>query len=58
MYRLIVKLVVILYFGSIAISTCNAKNVVVTSPDGSVMVTVGVNNQRPYYSVVMEPSVG
>ena len=52
MYRLIVKLVVILYFGSIAASTCNAKNVVVTSPDGSVMVTVGVNNQRPYYSVV------
>ena len=52
MFRLIVKLVVILYFGSIAISTCNAKNVVVTSPDGSVMVTVGVNNQRPYYSVV------
>ena len=52
MFRLIVKLVVILYFGSIAASTCNAKNVVVTSPDGSVMVTVGVNNQRPYYSVV------
>ena len=52
MFRLIVKLVVILYFGSIAASTCNAKNVVVTSPDGSVMVTIGVNHQRPYYSVV------
>ena len=51
MHHLIVKLVVILYFGSIAVNVCNAKDVTVTSPDGSVMVTVGTPSHRPCYTV-------
>jgi alpha-glucosidase len=30
---------------------CNAKNEMVTSPDGAVMVTVGVKDHRPFYTV-------
>ena len=36
---------------SSGVSVCNAKNVVVTSPDGAVMVTVGVKNHHPFYTV-------
>jgi alpha-glucosidase len=51
MRYLIVKLVVILFFGSITVSVCNAKDVSVTSPDGAVTVTVGTLSYRPYYTV-------
>ena len=48
---LIVKLVVILFLGSITVSVCNAKDVSVTSPDGAVTVTIGAQSHRPYYTV-------
>ena len=51
MHHLILKLVVILYFGSMTASLCHAKDVSVTSPDGSVTVTVGTLSYRPYYTV-------
>ena len=46
----VMKLIVIsvLCFGA---SVCNAKNVVVSSPDGGVTVTVGVKAKKPFYAV-------
>lgn len=36
---------------SSGVNTCNAKNAVVSSPDGAVTVTVGVKAHRPFYMV-------
>ena len=47
---LIVRIVVLV--GLVVTSVmANAKNVKVSSPDGSVMVSVGVKNHSPYYTV-------
>ena len=47
---LIVRIVVLV--GLVVTSVmANAKNVKVSSPDGSVMVSVGVKNHNPYYTV-------
>ena len=52
MNKLVVSLVILVSnFVSSGVSVCNAKNVVVTSPDGAVTVTVGVKNHHPFYMV-------
>ena len=52
MKKLVVSLVILVSnFVSSGVSVCNAKNVVVTSPDGAVTVTVGVKGQHPFYMV-------
>ena len=49
-----VRFVILVGFVVNGVTTGNAGNVKVTSPDGSVMVTVGVKNQRPFYKVDYE----
>ena len=52
MNKLVVSLVILVSsFVSSGVFVCNAKNVVVTSPDGAVTVTVGVKDQHPFYMV-------
>jgi len=52
MNKLVVSLVILVgNFVSSGVFVCNAKNVVVTSPDGAVTVTVGVKDQHPFYMV-------
>ena len=52
MKKLVVSLVILVSsFVSSGVFVCNAKNVVVTSPDGAVTVTVGVKDQHPFYMV-------
>ena len=49
---MVVSLVILVSsFVSSGVFVCNAKNVVVTSPDGAVTVTVGVKDQHPFYMV-------
>ena len=45
------SVVSILVFLGCLFTTVNAKDVVVTSPDGAVKVTVGVKAKQPYYTV-------
>ena len=49
-----VRFVILVGFVMNGVTAGNAGNVKVTSPDGSVMVTVGVKNQRPFYKVDYE----
>ena len=52
MNKLVVSLVILVgNFVSSGVFVCNAKNVVVTSPDGAVTVTVGVKDQHAFYMV-------
>ena len=52
MNKLVVSLVILVgNFVSSGGFVCNAKNVVVTSPDGAVTVTVGVKDQHAFYMV-------
>ena len=52
MNKLVISLVILVSsFVSSGVFVCNAKNVVVTSPDGAVTVTVGVKDQHPFYMV-------
>ena len=39
------------------ITECHAKSTVVTSPDGAVTVTVGVEGHKPYYMVSYQDRV-
>ena len=51
MKKLIVSLVILVSNWCLGVMDCNAKNEMVTSPDGAVMVTVGVKDHRPFYTV-------
>ena len=51
MKKLIVSLVILISNWCLGVMDCNAKNEMVTSPDGAVMVTVGVKDHRPFYTV-------
>ena len=51
MKRLIVSLVILVSNWCLGVTDCDAKNVLVTSPDGAVMVTVGVKDHHPFYRV-------
>lgn len=51
MKKLIVSLVILISNWCLGVTDCNAKNEMVTSPDGAVMVTVGVKDHRPFYTV-------
>ena len=51
MKKLIVSLVILISNWCLGVMDCNAKNEMVTSPDGAVTVTVGVKDHRPFYTV-------
>lgn len=51
MKKLIVSLVILISNWCLGVADCDAKNEMVTSPDGAVMVTVGVKDHRPFYTV-------
>ena len=51
MKKLIVSLVILVSNWCLGVMDCNAKNEMVTSPDGAVTVTVGVKDHRPFYTV-------
>ena len=51
MKKLIVSLVILISNWCLGVTDCDAKNEMVTSPDGAVMVTVGVKDHRPFYTV-------
>ena len=51
MKKLIVSLVILVSNWCLGVTDCNAKNEMVTSPDGAVTVTVGVKDHRPFYTV-------
>ena len=51
MKKLIVSLVILISNWCLGVMDCNAKNEMVASPDGAVMVTVGVKDHRPFYTV-------
>ena len=51
MKRLIVSLVILVSNWCLGVTDCDAKNVLVSSPDGAVMVTVGVKDHHPFYRV-------
>ena len=51
MKKLIVSLVILVSNWCLGVTDCDAKNVLVTSPDGAVMVTVGVKDHHPFYRV-------
>ena len=51
MKKLIVSLVILISNWCLGVTDCNAKNEMVTSPDGAVTVTVGVKDHRPFYTV-------
>ena len=51
MYKLVVRFVVLLCFFAHVHVNVLAKDVLVTSPDGTVKVTVGVKFRKPYYTV-------
>ena len=51
MKKLIVSLVILVSNWCLGVMDCNAKNEMVASPDGAVMVTVGVKDHRPFYTV-------
>ena len=51
MYKLVVRFVVLLCFFAHVHVNVLAKEVLVTSPDGTVKVTVGVKSCKPYYTV-------
>ena len=51
MKKLIVSLVILISNWCLGVTDCDAKNEMVTSPDGAVTVTVGVKDHRPFYTV-------
>ena len=51
MKKLIVSLVILVSNWCLGVTDCDAKNVLVSSPDGAVMVTVGVKDHHPFYRV-------
>lgn len=51
MKKLIVSLVILVSNWCLGVTDCDAKNVLVSSPDGTVMVTVGVKDHHPFYRV-------
>ena len=51
MYKLVVRFVVLFCFFAHVHVNVLAKDVLVTSPDGTVKVTVGVKFRKPYYTV-------
>ena len=51
MKKLIVGLVILVSNWCLGVTDCDAKNVLVSSPDGAVMVTVGVKDHHPFYRV-------
>ena len=51
MKKLIVSLVILISNWCLGVTDCDAKNEMVASPDGAVMVTVGVKDHRPFYTV-------
>ena len=51
MKKLIVSLVILISNWCLGVMDCDAKNEMVTSPDGAVTVTVGVKDHRPFYTV-------
>ena len=51
MKKLIDSLVILISNWCLGVMDCNAKNEMVTSPDGAVTVTVGVKDHRPFYTV-------
>ena len=51
MKKLIVSLVILISNWCLGVADCDAKNEMVTSPDGAVTVTVGVKDHRPFYTV-------
>ena len=46
-----VSLVILVSYFVLGITECNARNTVVSSPDGAVTVTVGVKDHTPFYMV-------
>lgn len=58
MNKLIVSLVIVVSsFVSSSVMPCNAKNAVVSSPDGAVTVTIGVESAKPFYTVSYQGKV-
>ena len=51
MKKLIVSLVILISNWCLGVTDCDAKNEMVASPDGAVMVTGGVKDHRPFYTV-------
>ena len=51
MYKLVIRFVVLFCFFAHVHVNILAKDVLVTSPDGTVKVTVGVKSCKPYYTV-------
>ena len=51
MYKLVIRFVVLFCFFAHVHVNVLAKDVLVTSPDGTVKVTVGVKSCKPYYTV-------
>ena len=51
MYKLVIRFVVLFCFFAHVHVNVLAKDVLVTSPDGTVKVTVGVKSRKPYYTV-------
>ena len=51
MKKLIVSLVILVSNWCLGVTDCDAKNVLVSSPDGAVMMTVGVKDHHPFYRV-------
>ncbi|WP_028902335.1 glycoside hydrolase family 97 protein [Prevotella sp. P6B4] len=54
MQKLVVRFVILVGFVLFGVTAGNAENVKVSSPDGAVIVTVGVKNHRPFYMVDYE----
>ena len=48
---IVVSLVIVSCIVGFGVTTCNAKTVEVSSPDGAVTVAVGVKARQPYYTV-------
>ena len=51
MKMLVIRIVILVGFVMNGVTSSNARNVKVSSPDGTVTVSVGVKNHCPYYTV-------
>ncbi len=57
-YKRYLKVFILVIVSSFyCVALFGAKNVMVTSPDGAVMVTVGVEDHKPYYSVTYNNNI-